>query len=114
MPTFAWDPAAGGDSALLEGSVTMTADRCATIVTDDGTTGLVLPNARGKREPSLGSVMILSTFPDGTETNMAMDGDPVSFAGGTAGDSGDVVEQWDSLCPGSPVDRLFIVQDTQP
>lgn len=114
VPTFEWDPAQGGDSALLEGSVTMTADGCATIVTDDGTTGLVLPNARGKREPSVGTVMILSTFPDGTQTNMAMDGDPVSFAGGESGDSGDVAEQWDSLCPDSPVDRLFIVQDTQP
>lgn len=114
VPTFAWDPAQGGDSALLEGTVTMTADGCATIVTDDGTTGLVLPNARGKREPSGGSAMILSTFPDGSTTNMAMNGDPVSFAGGTAGDSGDVVEQWDSLCPDSPADRLFIVHDTQP
>ncbi|MCA1792168.1 MAG: hypothetical protein LC667_20665 [Thioalkalivibrio sp.] len=58
--------------------------------------------------------MILASFPDGTETNMAMDGDPVSFAGGETSDSGDVVDQWKALCPDSPVDRLFLVHDTQP
>ena len=57
--------------------------------------------------------MILSSFPDGTETVMATDGDPVAFAGGTGADS-DIDDQWENLCPDSPVDRLFVVQDTQP
>lgn len=113
VPTFAWDPARGGDQALVEGTVTMSADGCATIVDGDDTTGLVLPNARGKRDPVGGSAMILSSFPDGTETTMATDGDLVSFAGGTVS-SADVADQWENLCPDSPVDRLFIVQDTRP
>lgn len=50
VPTFQWDPAEGGDAALLEGTVSMTADGCAVIQSDDPprTTGLVLPNAHGQ------------------------------------------------------------------
>ncbi|KAB7741969.1 hypothetical protein GA707_17405 [Nostocoides sp. F2B08] len=114
VPTFSWDPAQGGDQALIEGTVTMTADGCATVVREGEVVGLVLPNARGKRDPDGDDAMILSSFPDGTETNMAMHGDPVSFAGSATEDSGPVVDQWTTLCPESPVDGLFIVQDTQP
>ena len=113
VPTFTWDPAQGGDQALVEGTVTMSADGCPTIVDADGTTGLVLPNARGQRDPAGGVAMILSSFPDGPEAVMATDGDLVSFAGGT-GAGADIVDQWENLCPDSPVDRLFVVQDTQP
>lgn len=44
----------------------------------------------------------------------AGDGDRVSFAGSVLRDGGDTVEQWTTLCPGSPVDRRFMVQDTRP
>lgn len=114
VPTFSWDPADGGDSALLTGTVTMTDDGCAVIATSDGTTGLVIPNAWGSRTvPGYAPNAIYSWFPQSSGV-MAEDGMDVAFGGSGTDLTGEVGEQWQQLCPSSPVDGLFLVQDDTP
>lgn len=113
VPTFAWDPAQGGDAALLEGTVSMTADGCAVVEVEDRqqTVGLVLPDAQGMRQDS--RPMIFSTFPGGGQTMMAQEGLTVSYGGGFT-QTAEFTTQWQRLCPRSPVDALFLVQDQMP
>lgn len=115
VPTLDWDPAAGGETALLEGTVTMTEDGCAVVLSGEPprTTGLVLPHAHGQYLDD-GRPVIYSEFPDGSGALMAEEGLEVSFAGGSTARAGELGEQWDRLCPASPVDSLFVVQDTLP
>lgn len=114
VPTFEWDPADGGDAALLEGTVSMTDDGCATVESADGVVGLVLPNAWGKHpEGDAGGVAIYSWFPDSSGL-MAEEGLRVSYGGGFTELTSEFGEQWQTLCPDSPVDALFVVQDDQP
>lgn len=116
VPTFEWDPAQGGDNALLAGTVTMTEDGCAVI--DDGAApiGLVLPNAVGLRGGPAGDdgPVIYASFPDGSQTAMAQDGLEGSYGGGEAGEGSEHWTTWAQLCPDSPVDALWLVQDDQP
>lgn len=110
VPTFEWDPAEGGDGALLEGTITMTDDGCATIEQDGHVIGLIFPNAMGKiDEGYAGGRAIFSRFPESFGV-MAEDGMEVSLGGGGGDSSG----QWAQLCPNSPVDTLFLVQDDNP
>lgn len=114
VPTFGWDPAQGGEGALLEGNVTMTQDGCAVVAPEDApapVVGLVFPNARGMRGDWPGGAAIMATFPDGVETVMAHDDLDVSFGGGYVDPSAGDDWGWARLCPGSPVDELFLVQD---
>ncbi len=113
VPTFEWDPAQGGDAALVEGTVTMTSDGCPVVVRQDEpapTVGLILPNAQGMAQDD-GAPFIVSTFPDGYEGVMAEEGMEISYGGGDVTDDPARQEEWDRLCPGSPVDALFLVQD---
>lgn len=116
VPTFEWDPAEGGDSALLVGTVTMTDDGCAVI--DDGaaSTGLVIPNAAGLRGAQAGDdgPIIYASFPDGSQTAMASDGLEGSYGGGEVGEGSEHWASWAQLCPSSPVDALWLVQDERP
>ena len=115
VPTFAWQPTDGGDSALLEGTVTMTDDGCATVESADGVTGLVIPNAWGKQDEGYaGGRGIFSWFDTGSSGVMAEEGMEVSFAGGYTDVSGDHGTTWQELCPSTPVDTLFLVQDDKP
>lgn len=107
VPTFIWDPAQDGEGALLAGTVTMTEDGCATVETDGGTIGLVLPNAWGQRQDD-GRPTIYSEFPDGSAALMAEEGMEISYAAGYHAPSAD----WGRLCPGSPVDEIAMVYDT--
>ena len=112
VPTFTWQPADGGDAALLVGTVTMTEDGCAAVRSADGVTGLVLPNAWGKSDEGYaGGRAILSWFDTGSSGVMAEDGMEVSFAGGFTDVSGEHGATWQELCPSAPVDSLFLVQD---
>ena len=112
VPTFAWDPAQGGDSAQVAGTVQMTEDGCPVIESENGRTyGLVLPNAQGRRLAD-GRPAVYSTFPDGSGGLMAEEGMSVSYAGGYL-DEGDPADDhgWSRLCPGSAVDGLALVYD---
>lgn len=116
VPTFEWDPAEGGDGALLVGTVSMTEDGCAVI--DDGAaaTGLVIPNAAGLRGGQAGDEgpVIYASFPDGSQTAMASDGMEASYSGGDAGEASEHWTSWDRLCPDSLVEHLWVVQDDRP
>ncbi|MDO5503732.1 MAG: hypothetical protein Q4G67_11220 [Actinomycetia bacterium] len=115
VPTFAWQPADGGDSALLDGTVTMSDDGCATVESPDGIAGLVIPNAWGKNDEGYaGGRAIFAWFDTGSSGVMAEDGMEVSFAGGFTDVAGDHGQQWNELCPDTPVDTLFLVQDDTP
>lgn len=110
VPTFEWDPAQGGDDALLEGAVSMTEDGCAVVENSGGRTGLILPNAWGTTDAAYtGSRAIFSWFPESAGI-MAEEGMEVSFGGGFR----DVTDQWQELCPNSPVDDLFQAYDESP
>ena len=111
VPTFEWDPAQGGDGALLEGTVTMTADGCATVRQEGRAIGIVLPNATGMKGDWPGGAAIMAGFPDGSETVMAHEGLEVSYGGGFVDAAAGDDWGWGRLCPGSPVDELFLVQD---
>lgn len=103
VPTFAWDPAYGGDDALIEGIVTFIG-QCPVIEAEGRVTGLILPNAEGFRQPD-GPLSVFSRFPDGSSGLMVMEGESISYGGGAPADD----SRWSALCP--PVDALFSVQD---
>lgn len=114
VPTFEWDPAQAGEQALLEGTVTMTDDGCATVESPDRVTGLVFPNAWGKKDDGYaGGHAIFSWFQEGSGI-MAEDEMAVSYAGGSGDVSGELGAQWEELCPSSPIDTLFAVQEHKP
>lgn len=113
VPTFEWDPADGGEEALIEGPVTFTDEGCPIIESqaDDQpvVTGLIFPNAEGYRNPHDEDVpMIYSSFPNGTSGMMAMEGEMLSYGGG-GGPADD--ERWTSVCGESSIDAVFYVQD---
>lgn len=103
VPTFEWDPAEGGDAALVEGTVTFLG-QCPVIEADGVVTGLILPNADGFRQ-SDGTLSVYSWFPDGSSGLMVMDGEAVSYGGGY----GPPDERWTDLCP--TVDQVARVYD---
>lgn len=113
VPTFQWDPAEGGDGALIEGRVTFTEEGCPVIESKtEGAlvvTGLIFPNAEARQDPQDGNVrMVYSSFPNGTTGMVAMEGEDISYGGG----SGPGYDQlWTSVCSESPVDAVFYVQD---
>lgn len=104
VPTFEWDPAQGGDAALIEGNVTFHGT-CPVIEADGVVTGLILPNAVGFRQPG-GTLSAYAWFPDGSSGLMVMEGEAVSFGGGY-GPPDD--PRWTELCPA--VDQVARVYD---
>ncbi len=113
VPTFDWNPEDGGDGALLEGSVSLTEDGCAVVEHESTRTGLVLPNARGHRGDYPGGAAIFATFPH-VEAVIAEAGAGAAYNGGFRDNTSELGEEWTRLCPGSPVDDLFQVYDTDP
>lgn len=113
VPSFEWDPAEGGEEALIEGTVTFTEEGCPVIEAKPGgnnvVTGLIFPNAEGLQSPRDGDVsMVYSTFPNGNTGMVAMEGEDISYGGGSGpGDD----ELWTSVCSESPVDGVFYVKD---
>lgn len=114
VPTFSWEPTDPGEQALLTGRVTMTEDGCAVIATSDDTTGLVIPNAWGARSVAGYAENAIYSWFSQSSGVMAEEGMEVAFAGGGTDLSGELGDQWRELCPHSPVDGLFAVQDDTP
>lgn len=114
VPTFEWDPAQGGEAALLEGIISMTDDGCAIIESDGDRTGLVYPNALGRIDDGdEGGRTIFVWLPE-TMGAAAENGAEVSLGGGFRDLTGDLGEQWQRLCANSPVDSLLQVYDGSP
>lgn len=110
VPTFAWEPSQGGDSALVEGVVEFTDEGCPFVEADGVRTGLVFPNAEGFQNPGTDDPRsIYAYFSDGSMGVMADEGQKISWGGG-GGAADD--ERWTSVCSNSPVDSVFLVQDT--
>ena len=115
VPTFAWEPSQGGDAAVVSGTVTFTAQGCPLLRPDAGgasaAVGLLFPNAEGYRDPRVGAEpgpFVYSTFATGA-VMMAMDGDLAAYRGGSGpGDD----ERWTARCGDTPVESVFLVQDT--
>lgn len=112
VPTFDFDgdawPTAEG--ALIEGTVRFSDEGCPYVEADVSRTGLVFPNAEGFQAPGTDDPrLVYSYFGDGSSAAMAQEGEPISWGGGhrPADD-----ERWTSVCQDTPVDGIFIVQDT--
>ena len=113
VPTFefggdAWPTSEAG---LIEGVVEFTDDGCPYVETDGVRTGLVFPNAEGFQAPGTDDPrLIYASFPEqGSTGMMAEEGQPIFWGGGgRAADD----EHWTAVCQDSPVDAVFIVQDT--
>src|SRR5690606_1848816 len=109
VPTFSFDADGPRQDALIEGVVELTDDGCLYVETDGQRTGLVFPNAEGFDNPDTDEPrMVYAYFGDGSSGVMAVEGEQVSWGGG-AGAPDD--ERWTSVCS-TPVDSVFIVQDT--
>lgn len=109
VPTFVFDPARGREDALIEGVVAFTDEGCPFVDLDGWRTGLVFPNAEGFQAPGTADPrLVYAYFGDGSSAAMAEEGQPVSWGGG-GGAADD--ERWTSVCT-TPVDSVFIVQDT--
>lgn len=111
VPTYQFDPDGAREDALIEGTVEFTDENCPYVETDGVRTGLILPNAEGRRTPDGdGRRLVYASFPtQGATGLMAEEGQPVAWGGG-GGAADD--ERWTSVCGQSPVDAVFIVQDT--
>ncbi|MCK0110561.1 hypothetical protein MWU75_00160 [Ornithinimicrobium sp. F0845] len=110
VPTYAFDPDGPREDALIEGTVEFTDEGCPVVETDGVRTGLIFPNAEGFQAPGTDDPrLVYSVFGDGSSAAMAQEGEPVSWGGG-GGPADD--ERWTSVCQESPVDAVFIVQDT--
>lgn len=109
VPTYEFDPESPRQEALIEGTVEFTDEGCPYVETDGVRTGLVFPNAEGFDNPDADDLLrVYAHFDDGTSGVMAEEGQPISWGGGGAPDE----EMWTPVCPESPVDSVFIVQDT--
>ncbi|USQ76612.1 hypothetical protein [Ornithinimicrobium cryptoxanthini] len=110
VPTFPFDADGPREDALIEGVVEFTDEGCPYVETDGFRTGLVFPNAEGFDNPDVEEPrMVYAYFDSGTSGMMAMEGEAISYGGG-GGAADD--ERWTSVCAQSPVDGIFIVQDT--
>lgn len=109
VPTYTFDAEAPREQALIEGTVEFTDDGCPYVEADGQRTGLVFPNAEGFDNPDTDEPrMVYAYFGDGSSGVMAVEGEQVSWGGG-GGAPDD--ERWTSVCS-TPVDSVFIVQDT--
>lgn len=110
VPSFTLDPEGPREDALIEGVVEFSDEGCPFVETDGVRTGLVFPNAEGFQAPDTDEPRIVySVFGDGTSAGMAVEGESVSWGGG-GGAADD--ERWTSVCAETPVDGVFLVQDT--
>lgn len=110
VPTYAWDPEGPREDAQIEGVVEFTDEGCPYVETDGSRTGLVFPHAEGFDPPEgEGERGVYVMFGDGASAVMALEGEPVSWGGGGTGADD---ERWTAVCAQSPVDDVFIVQDS--
>ena len=111
VPTHVLEDSPTRQEALIEGVVEFTDQGCPYVETDGVRTGLAFPNAEGFQQPGTDDPrMIYAYFSDGSSGVMAQEGQPISWGGGFAPSAED--ERWTSVCSDSPVDSVFIVQDT--
>lgn len=109
VPTFEWEPRQGGDGSQVQGVVEFTDEGCPYVETDGVRTGLVFPNAEGFENPQQDEPrMVYATFESGTSGAIAIEGEHGSWGGGGAAGR----EFWAPVCQESPVDNVFLVQDT--
>lgn len=86
-----------------------TDEGCPFVETDGVVTGLVFPNAEGFQAPGTEDPpLVYSYFGAGSSAAMAQEGEPISWGGG----GGAADDRWTSVCQDTPVDGIFIVQDT--
>lgn len=109
VPTFAWDPAEGGDSAGIEGTLRFEGN-CPVLGEGGALNGLVFPNAEGHRNPASpdGPAAIHLTHPGGSSA-AAYEGDHVVLAFAKAG-----ATEWERLCGDVEVDSVLQIYQEFP